>query len=105
MNLCKDAYSIKRQEFNENIILFDNRLNDLTAEKTKLDAYLSDKASLEKLEEDIQGKAEEKDRAQKQREILVNQKNEIDAKEEERQELKLKLPSYEKRDSLRSDQR
>ena len=102
LNLCKDAYSIKRQEFNENIILFDNRLNDLTAEKTKLDAYLSDKASLEKLEEDIQGKAEEKNRAQKQREILVNQKNEIDAKEEERQELKLKLPSYEKRDSLRS---
>ncbi|MGN1243449.1 MAG: AAA family ATPase, partial [Candidatus Enterosoma sp.] len=102
LNLCKDAYSIKRQEFNENIILFDNRINDLTAEKTKLDAYLSDKASLEKLEEDIQGKAEEKDRAQKQREILLNQKNEIDAKEEERQELKLKLPSYEKRDSLRS---
>ena len=32
----------------------------------------------------------------------MNQKNEIDAKEEERQELKLKLPSYEKRDSLRS---
>ena len=50
----------------------------------------------------IKGKDEEKDRAQKQREILVNQKNEIDAKEEERQELKLKLPSYEKRDSLRS---